>query len=309
MYLEDIVSYWPLLALLVVGIVLAFGSLFTVEQQHVAVVERFGKFLKLGHPGLNFKAPFIDSVARHVDLRINQLPVSVETKTKDNVFVTVKVAVQYHVLPEKVFDAHYRLGNHKAQIESYVFDLVRAELPKLTLDEVFERKDDVANAVKRELGEVMDDYGFAIVKALVADVDPDAKVKDSMNEINAAQRQRQAAEEKGEAARILLVKAAMAEAEAKKLQGKGIADQRRAIVDGLRDSVGEFQKGIPGSTAQDVMQMVLMTQYFDTLKDIGANTRTNTVFLDHTPGGLEDVRRMFAAAMQAKAPVEGDSNG
>jgi len=281
----------------IVGLIFMFGTFFTVSQQTVAVVERFGKYKKLASAGLNLKFPLIDSVVSIMPLRILQLDVEVETKTKDNVFVNTKVSVQYNVLPEKVVDAYYKLNNPKQQITSYVFDLVRAEIPKLTLDQVFERKDDVANAVKKELSEVMDDFGYSIVKALVTDIDPDKHVKDSMNAINAAQRDRQAAEEKGEAEKTLKVKQAEAEAISKKLQGQGIADQRKAIVDGLRTSVDEFQKSIPGSTAADVMSLVLMTQYFDTLKDIAAASKTNTVFLDHTPGGVTDVKRLLAQAV------------
>jgi regulator of protease activity HflC (stomatin/prohibitin superfamily) len=294
------VSVWLLAGYGVAGIfglVCLFGSVFTVSQQSVAVVERFGKFLKMASAGLNFKIPFIDSVNGIVHLRILQLDVDVETKTKDNVFVVSKVSIQYNVLPDKVMEAYYKLNNPKQQITSYVFDLVRAEIPKLTLDQVFERKDDVANAVKKELSEVMDDFGYEIVKALVTDIDPDKHVKDSMNAINAAQRDRAAAEEKGEAEKTLKVKQAEAEATSKKLQGQGIADQRKAIVDGLRESVHSFQESVPGSTAQDVMNLVLITQYFDMLKDIADKSKTNSVFLDHTPGGMADVKRLLAAAL------------
>lgn len=274
-----------------------FKTFFTVSQQTVAIVERFGKFSKLSRAGLNFKIPFIDGIVSVMKLRILQLDVDVETKTKDNVFVNTKVSVQFHVLEDKVMEAYYKLSNPTQQITSYVFDLVRAEIPKLTLDEVFERKDDVANAVKKELSEVMDDFGYGIVKALVTDIDPDKKVKESMNAINAAQRERVAAEEKGEAEKILKVKQAEAEAMSKKLQGQGIADQRKAIVDGLRNSVDEFQKSIPGSTPHDVMSLVLMTQYFDTLKEVGEKSKSNTIFLDHTPGGMGDVKKLLAQAL------------
>lgn len=298
------VSVWVLAGCIVggiLGLICLFGTFFTVNQQTVAVVERFGKFLKLSTAGLNLKVPLIDKVTAVMHLRILELPVDVETKTKDNVFVTTKVSVQYHVIEDKVKDAYYRLSNPKQQITSYVFDLVRAEIPKLTLDQVFERKDDVANAVKKELSEVMDDFGYGIVKALVTDIDPDKRVKDSMNAINAAQRDRAAAEEKGEADKTLKVKQAEAEAISKKLQGQGIADQRKAIIEGLKTSVQDFQASVPGSTAQDVMNLVLMTQYFDALKDIADKSKTNSVFLDHTPGGMADVKRLLAQALEPVA--------
>lgn len=278
---------------LAVGVVtlLIFISLtfFTVEQQTAAVVQRFGKFLRIAQPGLNIKIPFIDTVANRVNLRVQQLDLKVETKTEDNVFVHVVVAVQYYVLPEKVYEAFYRLADPHAQIAAFVFDVVRARVPRIKLDHVFEKKDEIADAVKEELSHVMDDFGYGIVKALVTDIDPDHKVKEAMNEINAAQRLRVAATEKGEAERILKVKSAEAEAQSKALQGKGIADQRKAIVDGLRESVDVFQRSVPGATAHDVMSLVLMTQYFDTLKEIGATARSNTLFIPHAPGNLSDI--------------------
>lgn len=274
-----------------------FGPVFTVNQQTAAIVQRFGKFARVAMPGLNFKLPFIENIAGRINLRVQQLDVQVETKTEDNVFVHVIVAVQYHVLPEKIYDAFYRLANANMQITAFVFDVVRARVPRIKLDDVFEKKDEVADAVKNELSHVMYDFGYAIVKALVTDINPDQKVKDAMNEINAAQRLRVAATEKGEAERILKVKAAEAEAQSKALQGKGIADQRRAIVDGLRESVDEFQKSVPGATPQDVMNLVLMTQYFDTLKEIGATSHTNTILIPHSPGNLTDLSNQMRNAM------------
>jgi regulator of protease activity HflC (stomatin/prohibitin superfamily) len=286
-------------------LILLLMSLFTVKQQTIAVLERFGKFLRLASPGLHVKIPLIDKIVSRTSLRIFQLDVDVETKTKDNVFVNTKVSVQYVVLDNKVKEAYYKLNKPTRQITSYVFDLVRAEIPKLTLDEVFEKKDNVADAVKAELSEVMDDFGYGIIKALVTDIDPDSKVKSSMNEINAAERLRVAAEAKGEADKVLQVKKAEAEAESKKLQGIGIADQRKAIVDGLKDSVKEFQAGVEGSTAQDVMNLVLITQYFDMLKDLGDKSKTNTVFVDHSPGGMADVKRLLASALKTD-PTENE---
>jgi len=265
---------------------MVFPFFFTVQQQSAAIVQRLGKFSKVCLAGAHFKVPFSESVAGYVNLRVQQLDVRVETKTQDNVFVNVVVSVQYYVLPEKIYEAFYKLDDPERQITSFVFDVVRARVPGIKLDDVFEKKDDSADAVKSELTEVMDDFGYGILKALVTDIDPDSKVKDAMNEINAAQRMRVAAAEKGEADRILKVKAAQADAESKALSGRGIADQRKAIIDGLRESVDEFQKSVPGSTAQDALNAVLMTQYFDMLKELGASSATNTILLPHSPGNI-----------------------
>src|SRR5687768_5001995 len=248
-----------------VAIVALVATFFTVEQRTTAVVQRFGRFVREVGPGLNTKVPFIDRVVGRINLRVQQLDVKIETKTEDNVFVHMVVAVQYYVLPEKVYDAFYKLDHAGHQITSYVFDVVRAQVPKIKLDDVFAKKDEIADTVKAELSQVMDGFGYGILKALVTDIDPDPKVKQSMNEINAAQRMRVAATEKGEAERILKVKSAEGDAQSKALQGRGIADQRQAIVAGLRDSVDEFQKAVVGTTAKDVMNLVLMTQYFDML--------------------------------------------
>lgn len=264
-------------------------ALFTVQQQTSAIVERFGKFKKVSSPGLNAKIPLIDRVAGRVSMRVQQLDVRVETKTSDNVFVFVIVSVQYYVLPTKVTDAFYRLQNAQQQITSFVFDTVRARVPGLILDDLFEKKDEIAQAVKQELDTVMDDFGYGIIKALVTDIDPDALVKQSMNEINAAQRTRVAAIELAEAEKIRVVKSAEGEAESKALQGIGIANQRKAIIDGLRESVEAFSGNIDGAKAEDVMNLVLMTQYFDTISSIGALSKTNTILIPHSPGGMADL--------------------
>ena len=286
-------------------ITLIMTTFFTVEQRSVAIVQRFGKFVREAGPGLNTKVPLLDRVAGRINLRVQQLDVKIETKTEDNVFVQMIVAVQFFVLPEKVYDAFYKLDDARRQITSYVFDVVRAQVPKIKLDDVFEKKDDIANIVKAELELVMEGFGYGILKALVTDIDPDAKVKLSMNEINAAQRMRVAATEKGEAERILKVKQAEGDAQSKALQGRGIADQRQAIVAGLRDSVDEFQRSVPGTTAKDVMNLVLMTQYFDTLKEIGASSRTNAILIPHSPGSLTNLSEQIRNAMiEANQTVE-----
>jgi regulator of protease activity HflC (stomatin/prohibitin superfamily) len=285
------------LVLFILAIIFVMSGLFTVRQQTAAIVERFGKFKRTAGAGLNFKIPLIDRIAGRMSLRVQQLDVRVETKTKDNVFVFVIVSVQYFVIPEKVTDAFYRLQNAEAQITSFVFDVVRARVPSILLDQVFETKDEIAQAVKMELEQIMDDFGYGIVKTLVTDIDPDAKVKASMNEINAAQRLRVAAVEQAEADKIRVVKAAEAEAESKALQGKGIADQRTAIVNGLKQSVAQFQSDVAGTSAQDVMNLVLMTQYFDTLKDVGLSSNSNTILIPHSPAGMNDISDQLRQAM------------
>ncbi len=295
-------------ALVVVIIAALSSTFFTVEQRTVAIVQRLGKFAREAGPGIQVKIPFIDRVAGRVNLRVRQLDVEIETKTEDNVFVRMVVAVQYYVLPETVYDAFYKLENAHRQITSFVFDVVRAQVPKIRLDDVFEKKDDIANIVKSELSHVMEEFGFSILKALVTDIDPDIKVKQSMNEINAAQRARVAATERGEAERIIKVKAAEGDAQSKALQGRGIADQRQAIVAGLRDSVDEFRKSIPGTTAKDVMNLVLMTQYFDMLKEIGASSHSNAILIPHSPGNLSALTEQMRNAMIEAEQVTGGGN-
>ena len=292
----------------VATLAVAAATFFTVEQRTIAIVQRLGKFVREAGPGIRVRIPFVDRVVGRVNLRVQQLDVEIETKTEDNVFVRMVVAVQYYVLPEKVYDAFYKLDDANRQITSFVFDVVRAQVPKIKLDDVFEKKDDIANIVMSELAQVMEGFGYGILKALVTDIDPDAKVKVSMNEINAAQRMRVAATERGEADRILKVKAAEGDAQSKALQGRGIADQRQAIVAGLRDSVDEFQKSVPGTTAKDVMNLVLMTQYFDMLKEIGASSRSNAILIPHSPGNLttltEQIRNaMMEADQTVRAPL------
>jgi regulator of protease activity HflC (stomatin/prohibitin superfamily) len=297
--------------LFVLGVTLIIGTIavgasafFTVEQRTIGIVQRLGKFVREAGPGIRVRIPFIERVVGRVNLRVQQLDVEIETKTEDNVFVRMVVAVQYFVLPEKVYDAFYKLDNANRQITSFVFDVVRAQVPKIKLDDVFEKKDDIANIVESELSQVMEGFGYGILKALVTDIDPDSKVKESMNEINAAQRMRVAATERGEADRILKVKAAEGDAQSKALQGRGIADQRQAIVAGLRDSVDEFRKSVPGTTAKDVMNLVLMTQYFDMLKEIGASSRTNAILIPHSPGNLTTLTEQMRNAM-----IEADQTG
>jgi regulator of protease activity HflC (stomatin/prohibitin superfamily) len=279
------------------ALVLFFSSWFTVKQQTVAIVERWGRFVRTAQPGLRIKIPLIEHIVARMSLRVQQLVVEVETKTKDNVFVKLFVAVQYRVIAGREADAYYKLADHVEQIKSYVLDVVRARVPKMDLDEVFEKKDDVGNSVRVELDEQMKVYGFEIPTALVTDVDPAPNVKAAMNEIQTQQRLQVAAAAKGEANKILVVKNAEAEAESKRLQGEGIAKQRRAIVDGLRESVEAFKGQIEGVAATDVLNLVLMTQYFDTLKDIGVSAGSKVILTPHAPGGMTDISDQMRTAI------------
>jgi len=289
---------WILLAIVVIFVLsLIRGIVFTVSTAQVAVITRFGKFLWVAEPGLNFKAPFVDSVAGMVSLRVNQITLTMETKTKDNVFVTIPISVQNRVRPEKVYDAYYKLSDPVAQIKSYVEQVILGHVPGMTLDEVFASQSSIAAAVKQELDADMATFGYEIVNVLVTDIVPDAKVKSAMNDINAAQREQVAANARGEAEKILVVKKAEAEAESKALQGQGIANQRKAIIEGLQVSIEQFQKVVDGASSKDVMQLVMVTQYFDTLKSIGESDRTNTLFLAHAPGAVKEVSEQILQSM------------
>lgn len=281
-------------------VLLAFlGSFFTVQTAEAAVVTRFGQFLRSAGPGLNFKLPFIEAIQGRVSLRVEQIVLTMETKTRDNVFVTIPISVQTQVRPEKIYEAFYSLADPTAQIRAYVEQVVLGHVPGMTLDEVFASQTSIAQAVKQELDTDMAGFGFRIVNVLVTDIIPDTKVKAAMNDINAAQREQVAANARGEAEKILVVKKAEAEAESKALQGQGIANQRKAIIEGLSTSIESFQKALGTATAEDVMQLVLITQYFDTLKSIGDNGKTNTLFLSHTPGAVQEIGDQILASMKA----------
>jgi regulator of protease activity HflC (stomatin/prohibitin superfamily) len=280
------------------------GSFFTVQTATAVVVTRFGKFLRVANAGLNWKVPYIDAVAGKLSLRVGQINLTMETKTKDNVFVTIPISVQNRVRAENVYDAFYKLSDPAAQIESYVEQVILGHVPGMTLDEVFANQSSIALAVKKELDADMAGFGYEIVNVLVTDIVPDAKVKSAMNDINAAQREQVAAAARGEAEKILVVKKAEAEAESKALQGQGIANQRKAIVEGLQASIEQFQKAVEGATAQDVMQLVMVTQYFDTLKSIGETDKTNTLFLTHSPSAVADVgQQVLQSIIAAKGPA------
>jgi|TARA_B110000483_G_scaffold239233_1_gene317346 regulator of protease activity HflC (stomatin/prohibitin superfamily) len=280
--------------LFIIGFLLVMGTFFVVKQQSAALVERFGKFSGTRQSGLQLKIPLIDKVAGRLSLKIQQLDVVIETKTKDDVFVKLKVSVQYKVIKEKVYDAFYKLDYPHDQITSYVFDVVRAEVPKMKLDDVFERKNDIANAVKLELNEAMLNYGYDIIKTLVTDIDPDQQVKEAMNRINASEREKVAAQFEGDAQRILIVERAKAEAESKRLQGMGIADQRREIARGLEESVEVLNK--VGINSQEASALIVVTQHYDTLQSIGSETNSNLILLPNSPqAGSEMLNNMVAS--------------
>src|SRR6202795_3306339 len=286
---------FAIVAFLVLSTIL--GSFFTVNTAQVAIVTRFGRFLRVADAGLNWKTPWIDALAGVMSLRVNQITLTMETKTRDNVFVTIPISVQNRIRPEKVYDAFYKLSDPTAQIKSYVEQVILGHVPGMTLDEVFASQSGIAAAVKQELDADMAGFGYEIVNVLVTDIVPDAKVKSAMNDINAAQREQVAANARGEAEKILVVKKAEAEAESKALQGQGIANERKAIIEGLQASIEQFQKVVEGASAKEVMQLVMVTQYFDTLKSIGESDRTNTLFLAHSPGTVNEISDQIMQSM------------
>ncbi|MDC6470796.1 SPFH domain-containing protein [Flavobacteriales bacterium] len=272
---------------------LILKSIMIIPERQSWVIQRLGKFSRISQPGLKFKIPFIEIIASKENLRIQQLDVDVETKTLDNVFVILKISVQYRIVDSKVYEAFYELDDPHAQIASYIFDEVRAEVPKLGLDDVFAKKDNIALAVRDNITTQMDKYGYKIVKTLITDINPDELVKASMNKINAATRDKEAAFQEAEGEKIRIVKRAEAEADSKRLSGEGIAQQRLEIVRGFKESVEDFQKALQEVDPQEIMQFVLMTQYFDTLTSIGANENNNTIMVPHSPGGMKDFQQQI----------------
>jgi regulator of protease activity HflC (stomatin/prohibitin superfamily) len=295
-----------LVFLAIILLITILKTLYTVRTYTAGVVERFGKFNRIVRPGLHVLIPFAESVY-FVDLQVKQAEFAVETKTHDNVFVQIPVSVQYQILDDKIYDAFYKLSSPQKQIESFVFNSILGHVPKLSLDETFEQQSGISVAVKTELDSTMSGFGYNILNALVTDIVPDAKVKDAMNDINAAQRAQVAAQARGEADKILKVKQAEAEAESKALQGKGIAAERQAIIDGLRASIENFRESVPGSTAEDVMALVLLTQYFDTLRDIGTKGGSSTIFLPNNPGAANDFQTQILAGLKGSMIGMGNS--
>ena len=293
------------------GFLLLLSVFFTVKQQTAAILERFGRFHSIRHSGLQIKIPLIDQISGRLSLKIQQLDVIIETKTLDDVFVRLNVSVQYKVIREKVYEAYYKLDYPHDQITSYVFYVVRAEVPKMKLDDVFVKKDDIAIAVKAELNDAMSDYGYDIIKTLVTDIDPDAQVKSAMNRINASEREKIAAQYEGDAQRILIVEKAKAEAESKRLQGQGIADQRREIARGLEESVEVLNK--VGINSQEASALIVVTQHYDTLQSLGEGTNSNLILLPNTPqtgsNMLNDMVASFTASNQiGEAIKQGNKN-
>ena len=291
-------TFFFILPLIIILVPLTF---FVVKQQSAAVIERFGKFTSIRHSWLQLKIPVIDRIAGKLSLKIQQLDVVVETKTKDDVFVKLKVSVQFQVIKTKVYDAFYKLDYPHDQITSYVFDVIRAEVPKMKLDDVFEKKNDIAIAVKSELNDAMIEYGYDIIKTLVTDIDPDAQVKNAMNRINAAEREKVAAQYEGDAARILIVEKAKAEAESKRLQGQGIADQRREIARGLEESVEVLNK--VGINSQEASALIVVTQHYDTLQAVGADTNSNLILLPNSPQAGSDMLNNMVASFTASNQI------
>jgi regulator of protease activity HflC (stomatin/prohibitin superfamily) len=294
------VFFWYIF-LSLIGLFLFMGALFIVKQQTAAVVERFGRFQSIRQSGLQIKIPIVDRISGRLSLKIQQLDVIVETKTKDDVFVKLKVSVQYKVIKDKVYEAFYKLDYPHDQITSYVFDVVRAEVPKMRLDDVFERKDDIAIAVKAELNDAMINYGYDIIKTLVTDIDPDPQVKSAMNRINASEREKIAAQYEGDAARILIVEKAKAEAESKRLQGQGIADQRREIARGLEESVEVLNR--VGINSQEASALIVVTQHYDTLQSIGEETNSNLILLPNSPQAGSDMLNNMVASFTASNQI------
>lgn len=294
-------GYILLSILIVFGMVVLFSGIFTVKQQSAAIIERFGRFMSIKNSGLHLKIPIIDKIAGRINLKVQQLDVLIETKTKDNVFVKLKISVQFQVVKTNVYDAFYKLESPADQITSYVFDVVRAEVPKMKLDDVFERKDDIAIAVNRELNQAMQDYGYDIIKTLVTDIDPDVQVKSAMNRINAAERDKVAAEYVAEADRIKIVAKARAEAESKRLQGQGIADQRREIARGLEESVDVLNN--VGINSQEASALIVVTQHYDTLQAIGEETNSNLILLPNSPQAGSDMLNNMVASFTASNQI------
>ncbi|WP_315460277.1 SPFH domain-containing protein [uncultured Streptococcus sp.] len=285
---------------LIVVLSVVASTLYVVRQQTVVIIERFGKYQTTSGSGMHVRLPFgIDKIAARIQLRLLQSEIVVETKTKDNVFVTLNVATQYRVNEQNVTDAYYKLMRPEAQIKSYIEDALRSSVPKLTLDELFEKKDEIALEVQHQVAEEMSTYGYLIVKTLITKVEPDAEVKQSMNEINAAQRKRVAAQELANADKIKIVTAAEAEAEKDRLHGVGIAQQRKAIVDGLAESIQELKDANVGMTEEQIMSIHLTNQYLDTLNTFAAKGN-QTLFLPNHPEGIEDIRTQILSSLKAK---------
>jgi regulator of protease activity HflC (stomatin/prohibitin superfamily) len=288
---------FPAVAVLVVLVALIKLSLFTIHTKQAAIVERFGKFERIAGPGLNFKTPLIEKVVYTEDLNMQLMDVPVMSKTKDDATVTVPVRVQYFVLPDKVKEAYYELDDPEDQIKAHVENVILSYIPKINLDDTYQQEDQIATRIKESLSAVMAKFGYSIENALVTKIVPADAVVKAMNDINAARREKVATEARAEANKITLVRQAEAEAEAKALAGQGVARERKAIVDGLRESVLNFEEGVQGVDPHEVMALLMMTQYFDALRDIGA--QSNTILLPHSPAAVSDLYAQLRTAITA----------
>ncbi|AFJ42827.1 SPFH domain-containing protein [Francisella noatunensis subsp. orientalis] len=289
-----------LIFLVIISIFLLAFSISIVETQSVNIIERFGKFVRIQRAGLNFRIPFIERIAGRVSLRVQQLDIVAETKTRDNVFVHMKVSVQFLVEESKAVDAFYKLTNARAQMESYVFDVIRSSLPRMSLDESFENKDAIALDIKKELSEEMSTYGYTIIKSLVVDINPEENVKRSMNEINAAQRQLEATKAKAEAEKLIKIKEAEGQKESMKLLGEGIAEQRKAIARGLRVSIEDVKEGTGGNISSEyISSLVMMYQYLDTLENMTKSGKSNVIFTPNSPKGFNNLTSEMIGALSA----------
>lgn len=306
--MENLSPFLPIIIPAVIGLLILFKSFIIVQEKTAVIIERLGKFHSVRHSGLGMLIPFVDKRRSKVNLRVQQIDVTVETKSFDDVFVNLQVSVQYQIGREKVKDAFYSLDNPHNQIAAYIFDDVRAEVPKLELDDVFAKKEDIALAVQENISESMEIYGYTIIKALITDIDPDHKVKESMNRINAAKREKEAALQEAEAKKIRIIKEAEAEAESKRLSGEGIAQQRLEIVRGFKESVEDFQRSLQTVTHEEVMQFVLMTQYFDTIKDIGMHSNSSSILIPHSPGGMKDFQEQIMQGTFLGTKLSGNDN-
>ena len=294
--IETIIAGMIVLLIPVGGLLtILFAGIVITSQQTVKIIERLGKFQRIAQPGLSFRIPVLDRVVATLDLRVQSLDANLETKSRDNVFVNALVSTQYRIDPTQTAQAYYELSEPRQQILSYIADAIRSAIPQMNLDEAFEKKDDVARRVQENLSEGMKGFGIIIVNTLITGIDPAGDVKDAMNNINAAQRQRVAAQELAEADRIKVVTKAQGEAERQKLQGIGIADQRQAIVDGLAVSFKTLADH--GLDERDVLNLLMLNQYMDTLQRLGEYGKTSTLMLNGSPSGLTDLRQQIMEAI------------
>lgn len=291
--------------IILIAILIAFfaASVFIVPQQQAYIVERFGKFQSVMFAGIHMRIPFVDRIAMKTNMRVSQLNVKLETKTLDNVFVTVVASTQFRVNPENVATAYYELRDPAGQLRSYMEDALRSAIPALTLDDAFARKDDVAADVQKTVGNEMSRFGFTVVKTLITAIDPSPQVKHAMDSINAAQREKEATRQRAEAQRIQIETQAAAEAEKTRLQGEGQANYRREIANGIVDQIKSLQA--VGMNIGDVNNVVLFNQYLDVMRSLAESDNAKTVVLPaSTPGGYQELYEQTTKAMLTANEVQ-----